>query len=70
MLFRGKRASFCENITEHMDTFWGQNGGVLVLKGMASAFETWRHTRRNQISSFGETDESIQIGGGVSSVDY
>ena len=31
--------------------------------------ETWWHTRRNQISSFGETDESI-YGGGVSSVDY
>ena len=30
----------------------------------------WWHTRRNQISSFGETDESISIGGGVSSVDY
>jgi len=34
----------------------------------------WRHTRRNQFSSFGETDESILIGGGegggVSSVDY
>jgi len=29
------------------------------------------HTRRNQISSFGETDESIKIGrDGVSSVDY
>ena len=25
---------------------------------------TWCHTRRNQISSFGETDESIWIGGG------
>jgi len=24
-----------------------------------SAFETWWHTRRNQISSFAETDESI-----------
>jgi hypothetical protein len=24
----------------------------------------WRHTRRNQISSFGETDESIEICGG------
>ena len=32
--------------------------------------ELWWHTRRNQISSFGETDESILIGGGVSSVDY
>jgi len=32
--------------------------------------EMWWHTRRNQISSFGETDESIKIGGGVSSVDY
>jgi hypothetical protein len=28
------------------------------------------HTRRNQISSFDETDESISIGRGVSSVDY
>jgi len=26
----------------------------------------WWHTRRNQISSFGETDESISIGGGPS----
>jgi len=34
-----------------------------------TAFEMWWHTRRNQISSFGETDESIEIGGGVSSVD-
>ena len=25
---------------------------------MYTAFEMWRHTRRNQISSFGETDES------------
>jgi len=24
-----------------------------------TAFEMWWHTRRNQISSFGETDESI-----------
>ena len=30
----------------------------------------WWHTHRKHISSFGETDESIQIGGGVSSVDY
>jgi hypothetical protein len=30
----------------------------------------WWHTRRNQILSSGETDESIQIGGVVSSVDY
>jgi len=30
----------------------------------------WWHTRRNQISSFGERDESISIGGGVSSFDY
>jgi hypothetical protein len=30
----------------------------------------WWHTRRNQILSFHETDESIYIGGGVSSVDY
>jgi len=29
----------------------------------------WWHTRRNQIWSFSETDESIYIGGGVSSVD-
>jgi hypothetical protein len=28
------------------------------------------HTRRNQISSFGDTDESIYFGGGVISVDY
>jgi hypothetical protein len=27
----------------------------------------WWHTRGNQISSFGETDESIEIGEGVSS---
>jgi hypothetical protein len=30
----------------------------------------WWHTRRNQISSFGETDESIEVGVGVKSVDY
>jgi len=30
-------------------------GGV----GLKTAFEMWLHTRRNQISSFGETDESI-----------
>jgi len=35
-----------------------------------SAFETWWHTRRNQISSFAETDEYILIGVFVSSVDY
>jgi hypothetical protein len=35
-----------------------------------TAFEIWWHTRRNQISSFDETDESISIGRGVSSVDY
>ena len=35
-----------------------------------SSCGTWWHTRRNQNSSFPETDESIQIGGGVSSVDY
>ena len=29
-----------------------------------TAFEMWWHTRRNQISSFGETDESILIGAG------
>jgi len=28
------------------------------------------HTLRNQIWSFGETGESIEIDGGVSSVDY
>ena len=28
------------------------------------------HTRRNQISSFGETYESIYIGGGISLVEY
>jgi len=27
--------------------------------------EMWWHTPRNQISSFGETDESIQLGGGL-----
>ena len=32
--------------------------------------ETWWHTRRNQIRSSNETDESIYIGGGVSSVEY
>ena len=26
---------------------------------MVEAIEMWWHTRRNQISSFGETDESI-----------
>jgi hypothetical protein len=30
----------------------------------------WWHKRRNQISSFDETDESIHTGGAVSSVDY
>ena len=30
----------------------------------------WRHKRRNQIRSSSETDESIYIGGGVSSVEY
>ena len=30
----------------------------------------WWHTRRNQIRSSSETDESIYIGGGVSSVEY
>jgi hypothetical protein len=30
----------------------------------------WWHTRRNQISSFDETDESVSTGGGVSLVDY
>jgi len=34
-----------------------------------SSCGTWWHTRRNQISSFPETDESIQIGRSVSSVD-
>jgi len=34
-----------------------------------SSCGAWWNTRRNQISSFSETDESIQIGGGVSSVD-
>jgi len=31
---------------------------------------TWWHTRRNQIRSSSETDESIYISGGVSSVEY
>jgi len=35
-----------------------------------TVFEMWWHTRGNQSSSFGETDESVQIGRGVSSVDY
>jgi len=30
----------------------------------------WWHTRRNQIRSSSETEESIYIGGGVSSVEY
>jgi len=30
----------------------------------------WRHKRRNHIRSSSETDESIYIGGGVSSVEY
>jgi len=30
----------------------------------------WRHKRRNQIRSSSETDKSIYIGGGVSSVEY
>ena len=34
-----------------------------------SSCGTWWHTRRNQILSFPEPDESISIGGGVSSVD-
>ena len=29
----------------------------------STAFEMWSHTLRKQFSSFGETDESIQIGG-------
>ena len=32
---------------------------MLPTAYMVSAFEMWWHTRRNQISSFGETDESI-----------
>ena len=35
-----------------------------------TALGMWRQTRRNQIMSFGETDKSIQIGWGVSTVDY
>jgi len=36
-----------------------------TVMGLKTAFEMWRHTRRNQISSFGEKDESIYIGGGL-----
>jgi len=32
--------------------------------------EMWWYTCRNHISSFGETDESIYFGRGVSSIDY
>jgi len=35
-----------------------------------SANGTWWHTRRNQIRSSSETDGSIYIGGGVSTVEY
>jgi hypothetical protein len=35
---------------------WFFTGNSVV---MHSAFEMWWHTRRNQISSFAETDESI-----------
>ena len=41
----------------------------MMLHQWYSSCGTWWHTCRNQISSFPETDESIQIGGGVSSVD-
>jgi len=43
--------------------------GIGVLPRGYSSCGTWWHTRRNQISSFPETDESIWLGGGVSSVD-
>ena len=50
---------------------WGRSFVVLCDRMCLcySSCGTWWHTRRNQISSFSETDESIQIGGGVSSVD-
>ena len=35
-----------------------------------TAFEMWWYMRRNQISSFDERDQSIYIGGSVSSVDH
>jgi len=47
-----------------MKTVSKQRNSSAVVK----TFETWWHTRRNQIWSFREMDESILIGGGVSSV--
>jgi len=31
----------------------------IAIISVQTAFEMWWHTRRNQISSFGESDESI-----------
>jgi hypothetical protein len=51
---------------------WTREPSISTQREMCvkTAFEMWLHTRRNQISSFGETDESIKIGGGINSVDY
>ena len=41
------------------------SGGILfIYNSWYRPVEMWCHTRTNQISSFGETDESIQMGGG------
>jgi hypothetical protein len=40
------------------------------LRNLYSAVRIRWHTRRNQISSFGETGESMWLGGGDSSIDY
>jgi len=47
--------------SEHGAWYWPgiQKYAEKNLLNWYTAFEMWRHTRRNQISSFGETDESI-----------
>ena len=41
------------------NSLWCERSAPLLQSQYYTAFETWWHARRNQISSFGETDESI-----------
>ena len=58
-------------ISGPVEKAWEPFSEVMLFrkKTVTSANGTWWHTRRNQIRSSSETDESIYIGGGFSSVE-
>jgi len=54
---------------EQWNTVLTQQHTICIAQNSKQCIPWW-HTRRNQIRSSNETDESIYIGGGVSSVEY